>query len=59
MTPARQREIFRDLVSCQDAGMPVQMSRTRIAAYFSISVEAVMDIEALGLTGCWPPLDET
>lgn len=57
LSPARKREIFRELVTCQDAGMTVEQSRDRMATYFSITVETIKEIEARGLTKAWPPLD--
>jgi hypothetical protein len=56
-TPDSRREVFRELVSCQDAGMTVQQSRQRTATSFSISEDAVKEIEQLGLSERWPPLD--
>jgi hypothetical protein len=53
---ARKREIFRELVTCQDAGMSVEQSRTQMASYFSISVALLKEIEVLGLEKGWPPL---
>ncbi len=57
MSPASQREVFRELVSCQDAGMTVEQSRNQMASYFSITVKAVVEVEAMGLEKKWPPLD--
>jgi hypothetical protein len=57
LSPARQREIFRELVSCQDAGMTVEQSRSQMATYFSITVQTIEEIEAIGLSKSWPPLD--
>ena len=54
---ARKREIFRELVTCQDAGMTVEQSRSRMATYFSIPLDLLKEIEALGLAQHWPPLD--
>ena len=47
LSPARRREIFSELVSCQDAGMSPEQSRERLAPYFSISVETIKEVEEM------------
>jgi len=52
----RRREIFSELVSCQDAGISVDDSRSQLATYYEISIEMVKRIETLGISQNWPPL---
>lgn len=54
---SRQREIFNLLVMLQDQGTDVRRSREMIAKQESISIEAVVEIEKLGLEHHWPPLE--
>ncbi len=53
----RKRDVFRELVSCQDAGMTVAQSREQMATYFSIPLETLRAIEELGIEKRWPPLE--
>lgn len=56
LSPVRQREIFAEVVSCQDAGMTPEQSRQQLASYYSVSIETIKHVEALGIAKCWPPL---
>ena len=55
LTASRQT-IFRALVEAQDGGQSVVASRGEIARQFSITEDAVKDIEREGLANQWPPL---
>jgi len=55
--PVDQRQaIFLALVESQDGGMNVATSRAEIARRFSITENAVKEIEREGLSNQWPPL---
>jgi hypothetical protein len=57
--PAEQRRvIFAALVAAQDDGLGVAAARDLVASRYGVSVEQVKAIEAEGLAGGWPPLDE-
>ena len=51
-----RQTIFRALVEAQDGGKSVAASRDEIARQFSITEDAVKDIEREGLANQWPPL---
>ncbi len=51
-----RKEVFRTLVTLQDAGETVQTSRARVAAEYDISREELADIEREGISQNWPPL---
>jgi hypothetical protein len=51
-----RQTIFRALVEAQDGGQSVAASRGEIARQFSITEDAVKDIEREGLANQWPPL---
>jgi hypothetical protein len=51
-----RQTIFRALVEAQDGGQSVVASRGEIARQFSITEDAVKDIEREGLANQWPPL---
>lgn len=51
-----RREVFRQLVTYQDAGESVEDSRHRVAMQFEISFAELLGIEQEGRRGNWPPL---
>jgi hypothetical protein len=56
LSEEQRREIFHALVTAQDGGLSVRDSRHQTAAQFSISAEAVAQIEREGMDNEWPPL---
>lgn len=52
----KMKEIFSELVACQDSGKSVEESRVSVAEQFGVTVDAVKDIERLGIAEVWPPL---
>lgn len=50
------KEIFSELVACQDSGKTVEESRVSVAEQFGVTVDAVKDIERQGIAEVWPPL---
>ncbi len=52
----RRKEVFRALVTAQDANMPVAQSRREIAQRYGMTEAEVVRIEREGLAGNWPPL---
>lgn len=52
----KRREIFRTLVSAQDAGDSVAESRSNVAIQFRIELDEVRSIEREGITNQWAPL---
>ena len=54
---SRERAVFHRLVTLQDEGLSVPRSREQVAEEQSITVEEVRQIEQLGLSQNWPPLD--
>ncbi len=56
LSEPRRQEVFLALVDAQDHEMTVAESRKLIAERFSISENAVRQIEREGLDNGWPPL---
>lgn len=54
---SRMRDIFRELVARQDAGVDVDGSREFVAEAFAVSVDTVKQAEVLGIAAGWPPLE--
>ncbi len=52
----RRKEIFRSLVTLQDQGETVKMSRIRISVQYAISQDDLALIEKEGISNNWPPL---
>jgi hypothetical protein len=52
----RRQVIFQELVEAQDTGMSVAASRSELAKRYSVSEEAIKEIEQEGLANQWPPL---
>lgn len=52
----RMKEIFSELVANQDRGNTVEESRVAVAEQFGVSLDAIKDIERLGIAEVWPPL---
>ena len=51
-----RKEIFRSLVTLQDQGETVKMSRIRVSVQYTISQEDLALIEREGISENWPPL---
>ncbi len=59
LTVQQRKEIFRNLVSTQDAGgVSVAQSRLTVTKRFGISDTQLRQIEDEGLDHEWPPLNE-
>ena len=51
-----RKEVFRSLVTLQDQGETVKVSRIRISVQFAITPEELSLIEREGIAKNWPPL---
>jgi hypothetical protein len=56
LSEERRREIFAALVAAQDRGVPVAESRREVAEQFSVTADAMSQIEREGMDNQWPPL---
>lgn len=56
LTEAHRRAVFHDLVTTQDAGVPVPDSRLTVAQKHGLDVDEVRRVEREGLDKEWPPL---
>ena len=55
--PLEQRQtIFHAVVTAQDSGKAVALSRLEVARQFCVTEEQVKEIEREGLANQWPPL---
>lgn len=58
LTLQQRRDIFRDLVTSQDLGMPVRRSYQVVTEKYDITEAQLRQIEDEGLDKEWPPLNE-
>ena len=58
LTVQERKEIFHVLVTTQDRGLTVPLSRQQVTKKFDITEALLRQIEEEGLDKEWPPLDE-
>ena len=56
LTVKQRKSIFHVLVETQDQGVPVQESKSKVAAKYHLTREQLDLIEKEGLEKDWPPL---